>query len=79
MSTLSQTTDISVQSGEGGGLPWWGILLIIIGCILVAVAGVAGYHFYSKRKFKKIAEQSVKEHDMQQLSAKKPYVVVGDD
>jgi uncharacterized protein YpmB len=83
MSTLSQITDISAQSGRGG-FPWWGILLIIIGCILVAVAGVVGYHFFTKRKLKESAERNVQkynmnqtEHELEQL--KKQYTEVGDD
>ena len=80
MTTLSQTMHVS--SGETG-LPWWAILLIIIGCVLIAVSGVVGYNFYSRRKLKKFAEDNVKQNGMDQLEyemerAKNQYVEVGD-
>jgi uncharacterized iron-regulated membrane protein len=78
MSTLSATTNSSEV-----GLPWWGILLIVIGCILVALAGVVGYNFWYKKNrgdVTKQLNQAARNRGMEELQqAKKNLIEVGDD
>lgn len=43
MSTLGVTTAIE------SSIPWWAILLIVVGVIVLAIIGVVSGHFISKK------------------------------
>lgn len=51
--SLSSTTETS------GGLSWWAILLIIIGCILAAAVGVFAIVYLSKKQKAKHQQEAV--------------------
>lgn len=43
MSTLSVTTNVD------NSFPWWAILLIVLGVVILAITGVFSGHFISKK------------------------------
>lgn len=45
---------------NSSGLAWWAVLLIVIGCVLLAVCGVLTYHFATKKYYKNNSIENAK-------------------
>lgn len=51
------STPVGTISSDSGKLEWWGILLIIIGCILVATIGMIALVWWTKRRKERITAE----------------------
>lgn len=59
--SLSITNNIKPEKNTQNTLPIWGMILIIIGCIILAIIGVLTMHFVLKLKRKNDTSEINKE------------------